>query len=219
MICSICGANKPEEQFRWRDKKHGKRRIECAACSRRKEHNYNEDKLRVLEEKWNLRERGLKKCKTCLEVKPLSKFTFTHSRYKPSCKTCCNKNTKYKLSKKSWYEKQMKSNPKFALDKKISTLIRIDLFYKTGVGKNNKHWEEMVGYTLQNLKEHLESQFKPGMGWHNHGKWHIDHIIPRSLWQYENSRDREFKQCWALANLQPLWAKENIQKSNKVGSR
>lgn len=79
------------------------------------------------------------------------------------------------------------------------------------------HWENIVGYTVQELKEHLESQFKDGMSWENYGKygWHIDHIIPISLWKYNSYGDREFKQCWALANLQPLWAKENKSKGNK----
>ncbi len=75
----------------------------------------------------------------------------------------------------------------------------------------------MVGYTTEELKEHLETQFKKGMAWDNYGKkWHIDHIIPRSKFNYIYYDDIDFKRCWALTNLQPLWAKENIQKSDKV---
>jgi len=64
---------------------------------------------------------------------------------------------------------------------------------------------------------HLESQFKPGMNWENYGKygWHIDHIRPQSWFKFESKNDPEFKICWALSNLQPLWAKENSFKGNR----
>jgi len=37
---------------------------------------------------------------------------------------------------------------------------------------------EYVGCTIEEFKAHIEAQFKEGMSWDNHGKWHIDHIIP-----------------------------------------
>jgi len=56
------------------------------------------------------------------------------------------------------------------------------------------------------------------MSWNNYGYygWHIDHIIPVSWWQFNSPEDREFKQCWALCNLQPLWRKDNQIKSDKM---
>jgi hypothetical protein len=63
---------------------------------------------------------------------------------------------------------------------------------------------------------HLEKQFTNGMTWENRNEWHIDHIIPQSLWKYETYDDREFKQCWALCNLQPLWAEDNLSKGNRI---
>jgi len=81
--------------------------------------------------------------------------------------------------------------------------------------KSGRHWESIVGYTLKEFKQDFESKFTSGMSWSNMSLWHIDHIIPKSLFQYEISEDREFKQCWALANLQPLWKSENLKKHNK----
>jgi hypothetical protein len=50
----------------------------------------------------------------------------------------------------------------------------------------------------------------------NYGSyWHIDHIKPRSLFTYTSIEDEQFKKCWALSNLQPLEALENIRKGNK----
>ena len=77
--------------------------------------------------------------------------------------------------------------------------------------KTNSFWK-IVTYTPQELKEHLESQFEPWMTWSNHGRWHVDHIIPQSSFDFSN--EEEIKKCWSLENLRPLEAKENIRKSN-----
>lgn len=83
-------------------------------------------------------------------------------------------------------------------------------------GKSGRHWEFLVGYTLENLVKHLELQFVDGMSWGNYGQWHIDHIIPVSFFKYDSPDDVEFKMCWRLENLQPLWAVDNLKKTNKL---
>lgn len=81
-------------------------------------------------------------------------------------------------------------------------------------GKQGRKWEEIAGYTLEQLRDHLERQFIKGMGWHNMSDWHIDHIVPKSSFSYSSPEDAEFKACWALSNLRPLWAEENLSKSD-----
>jgi hypothetical protein len=54
------------------------------------------------------------------------------------------------------------------------------------------------------------------MSWDNYGKWHIDHKIPVTAFNFERVDDVDFKRCWSLKNLQPLWALDNIVKGNKV---
>jgi hypothetical protein len=87
--------------------------------------------------------------------------------------------------------------------------------------KKGRKWESLVGYTLNDLMIHLEKQFKPWMSWENwgkgKGKWNIDHIKPKSLFHYTSPEDQEFKECWALSNLRPLEAHENLVKHNKYG--
>lgn len=83
--------------------------------------------------------------------------------------------------------------------------------------KANKTWQSLVGYTTDELKIRIESQFKDGMTWDDllRGKIHIDHIVPKSKFYYKTADDPEFKVCWGLANLQPLWAQDNRVKHNK----
>lgn len=106
-------------------------------------------------------------------------------------------------------------DPKERLDNAISCGIR------GGVVRGSKRrakWETLVGYTVEDLMTHLESQFTDGMAWENYGRdgWHVDHIMPRSAFNYETPQDMDFKRCWALNNLQPLWQSENCSKNNKI---
>jgi hypothetical protein len=123
-----------------------------------------------------------------------------------------NNPEKIKLSRTKYYLTQ-----KDTLKYKISKAIRGIIYWSVKEKKNGRHWETLVGYTLQELMQHLEKQFTEGMTWNNYGKrgWEIDHKIPHSLWQYGSYEDREFKQCWCLANLQPMWGTENRKKYNK----
>lgn len=78
--------------------------------------------------------------------------------------------------------------------------------------KGNRKWESIIGYSREKLKLHLEKLFKEGMTWENYGQWHIDHINPMSAHKFSTEHDEGFRRCWALSNLQPLWAKENMSK-------
>jgi hypothetical protein len=82
-------------------------------------------------------------------------------------------------------------------------------------GKSGASWETLVGYTAKELMAHLERQFTKGMSWRNRSLWHIDHIIPVASFDFSSPEDAEFKACWALYNLRPIWAKENLSKNSK----
>ena len=70
----------------------------------------------------------------------------------------------------------------------------------------------LIGEDLSFVKKYLENQFIEGMSWKNHGKWHIDHIIPLSS---ANNESELIKLCH-YTNLQPLWAFDNLSKGNKI---
>lgn len=114
-------------------------------------------------------------------------------------------------NKRNDYEKNKKRNsPVYSL--MVGMRSRISSYLKLhNITKKNKTFE-MVGCTPQQLKEHLEKQFKPGMSWDNRNQWHIDHIIPLSSAKTE---EELYKLCH-FSNLQPLWVEENLKKSNKL---
>ena len=76
---------------------------------------------------------------------------------------------------------------------------------------------QILPYSIPELKQSLESKFQLGMTWDNYGLygWHIDHIIPDSWFTYKSYQDIDFQKSWALENLQPMWAHDNLIKSNR----
>ena len=71
----------------------------------------------------------------------------------------------------------------------------------------------LLGCSIDELRVHLESLFKEGMSWDNYGEWHIDHIKPVS--SFDLSDYEQQRQCFHYTNIQPLWAIENLVKSDK----
>lgn len=98
------------------------------------------------------------------------------------------------------------------LSKRISATMRYALKKK----KSGRSWESLTGYTVKDLKAHLEKQFKPGMSWENMELWHIDHIVPIAAFRKRGALYEELKICWGLANLRPIWAQENNRKYSKM---
>lgn len=104
-------------------------------------------------------------------------------------------------------------------DVRISMNVSSYLFKLLKNKKSGTHWEKFLDYDKDTLKNHLEKQFKPGMTWDNYGEWHIDHKIPVRAFNFSSPTDIDFKRCWSLSNLQPLWARENFSKGGKIDTQ
>lgn len=108
-------------------------------------------------------------------------------------------------------DKKVMATPQGRLNGTMKTSIRVCL-------KGNKKWskwEDLVGYTVERLKRHIEKQFSEEMTWDNYGTyWEIDHKIPKAAFHYTTAEDIDFKKCWALNNLQPMLRSENRRKKD-----
>lgn len=102
----------------------------------------------------------------------------------------------------------------FKLQQNMRTRI-CAVLSRAGSSKNSRTMD-LVGCTASELREHIERKFLPGMTWNNKGHcgWHIDHIVPLS--RFDLVDEEQQKAAFHYTNLQPLWAEDNLRKSNKV---
>lgn len=88
---------------------------------------------------------------------------------------------------------------------------------RNGGSKSRQKFETLLGYSVADLRRHLERQFVKGMDWSNYGSaWEVDHITPLSRLPAATPEDPNFRAAWALTNLRPLWARENRSKGGKL---
>lgn len=113
------------------------------------------------------------------------------------------KNREYKAKKR-------KEDAMFALKERLRCRVNI-CFKKNGWSKHTKTML-MLGAEWEIVKAHIESLFQEGMKWDNRGEWHIDHIIPLS----SAKTPEEAEKLCHYSNLQPLWALDNLIKSDSM---
>jgi hypothetical protein len=118
----------------------------------------------------------------------------------------------YLEKKRKWNKHLYENNINYKLGGLLRTRIWSSL-KKQGLKKKDSTMS-VVGCSKEELIKHLESQFKEGMSWENWSLngWHIDHIRPCS--SFDLSDPAQVKECFHYSNLQPLWAIENLKKSD-----
>lgn len=115
--------------------------------------------------------------------------------------------------KNNWIRERKLSDPQFAaltvMRKLVSRTCERIKVNRREIGRTIA----VLGYRTEDFRVHIEARFKPGMTWANHGQWHVDHVRPLSSFDLTDPEQRE--KANALANLQPLWAAENMAKGAK----
>jgi hypothetical protein len=240
--CGKCKEVKLYTEFSiaWRKVYNFGRSYTCKSCVRE-----SKRKEKGTHYKLYLREEGKKLCWKCDKVKSLEEFGNNKSSYdgrqarcKP-CKSIEDKEYRQRLRDKGEYLKRKKAEyernkdtyktwsanrdrdykseyKRFKQDdfkvykQKIRSLILVSI-KKMGYSKKSKT-NEILGCSFEVFKQHIERQFKKGMTWNNHGEWHLDHIIPMA----SATTEEEVLKLNHYTNFQPLWAEDNLKKSDKI---
>jgi len=203
-ICSYCKVKKDISEFRFR-KERNYYLPQCKQCESNKNNSYNKEHA----EQTSTNRSNYYKNNKEKELNNNKKWTEN------------NRDIRRVIDNNFYYSS--KSNPHYIINRKIRSLIRYSL-YRNKLTKINKTFD-MLPYTVEILKEHIENKFEYWMIWDNSGiydpktwddndtatwKWQLDHIIPQSDLPYTSVSDDNFKKCWDLSNLRPLSAKQNI---------
>ena len=148
------------------------------------------------------------------------------SRYmaKPLCVKCATNTEKHKNTLKNNHWKNKGLSPKTWMIKDPSSPLRIRIGtnlrsrLNKAIKGNYKSGSAVfdLGCSIDEFKVYMESKFQLGMSWGNWGRktWHIDHIKPLASFDLSD-RDELLNACH-YTNLQPLWAKDNMMKSDRI---
>lgn len=221
--CYVCGTFKDLDSFH-KDKNsldgHTYKCKECAKGNSRKWYKNNKDRARASYKERYARNKDeiIKKVKEWCAKNPDKRFAIHRRWYEEHKEEQKERNCERSNNKRSHindlarkYQSFLRQNPKWRITKNISRGISKSI----ACGKNGMHWEAIVGYNASTLIAYLENLFCEGMTWDNYGKaWHIDHIIPISAFNFSSTSDIDFKRCWSLKNLRPLWAVDNLRKGD-----
>ena len=193
--CVKCGEIRPLTAFNFRKDSQTYRR-DCKVCRkarRREQYENNKERVAAQAKEWRLANS--------------EQFKKRQAQYYQENKEAFRKRTnkwrsenKEKLAK---WARERRKRPYYKLREAYRSLLR-----RTIDGKKSE-----VGYTREEIRDHMEKLFSEGMSWDNYGEWHIDHIKPVKAFWDEGVTDP--KVVNALENLQPLWAKDNLRKSSK----
>lgn len=227
-VCSVCRIIKNLNDFPSDKSRRDNLSYICKNCKNKNKRIYRaENKCKISKQRKEYRKKNLEVMrikdreyyqKNKKIVKELSRKRYRKNRQKESIRgKVYRKKNREKINKR---QKNRRDNDiQFRLRQNISSIILQKLKRRL----SNKKYQSSFNYLpyiIEELMQHLEKQFEPWMNWSNYGrgngKWSIDHILPDSSFNYKSMEDKEFQECWALKNLQPLEFIENIKKSNKI---
>jgi hypothetical protein len=198
-VCSKCGIEKEVCEFYKNNKNPNLYRTHCKKCMNENSAKYKFDNKEKLVEK------SKEYVKRNSEViKEKRKIYLEKNPY--LYKNWLEKNKEHRHN----YIKNYNSNPKIKVKNSLRTRIN-ELMNKK---YDNPRTFDLVGCDFEFLLSYIEEKFVGGMNWDNYGYygWHIDHIIPLS----SAKNEEEIRKLYHYTNLQPLWFKDNLKKSNNL---
>jgi hypothetical protein len=221
-ICSGCGEEKSLDEFHRYSRSKDGYFYKCKDCKSVLEKEYRKRKKegkilkkytrRNVEYELSLVE---KICEQCLEIKQISAFDWRKDNncYRSECKDCKKEyNKEYNIRPKSKSrrkerdgvneKKRLESDPVYKLQRTLRRRIRsgINFYSKNGKTKSCKE------YGIDFVSIYNKVGPRPGTG----KEWHLDHIIPMSVFDLDN--ELHILLCNSPDNLQWLPANININK-------
>ena len=160
-------------------------------------------------------------CPGCRRVLPRSDFGTKSCRGRKLPATYCRACKRERDNRRYLSVKAKRSaSPNYAIYNRLQSRIRKKLGRDLGCairlalkrGGRSKKVEALLGYMIDDVRRHIEQRFLPGMNWEAfcRGEIHIDHDRPVKLFDMRDPI--QWRACWALSNLQPLWARDNLSK-------
>jgi hypothetical protein len=235
-MCQCCKIEKSLDLFSKNKSKSDGLNIYCKECSKRKTNLYKEkypEKVKNSLKQWrqnNKDHRSAYRKKYYQNNKTIEKEQSKIYREKNKEKISIKekeyrKNNRETIlkKKKEYFQKNKDKHAKYVHERrKNDTLYRLQQNLRKRVRDalkgNNKSAKtmELIGCSIEELWTHIEQKFTKGMNKKNYGLygWHLDHIMPCD--SFDLSDPKQQKECFHYTNLQPLWAKDNIAKSNKI---
>ena len=203
--CSKCGEVKPLDGFNKRKDSKDGYQYSCKECRKQ----YRQDnKEQIKEYKKQYRQDNKE------AISEYNKENYQDNR-EERLERKKQYNQEHKEERNERERNRRANDVAYALRQNVSSQIRHAL-KRNNSSKSGESVMKYLPYTISELEDHLESKFEPGMTWENRDEWHIDHIYPQSRLPYDSMSHPNFQKAWALSNLQPLWAHENISKGSKL---
>lgn len=203
MICRRCNTEQGLEFY-------GRARV-CKICMRAQQREYGKNTIKTEEQKEAARRRTRESRARNPERTRLNGRDY----YYRNAQRTKEKHARAR-TKPGYYKKQY-ARAKAKRQKDVNFRLRCNLrnrLYQL-LGKGSGSVSKWLDCNAGTLRAHLEAQFQCGMTWDNYGEWHVDHLIP--LTWFDLTKDEEKARAMNYKNLQPLWAKDNIRKGNKIG--
>ena len=200
-VCYICKEEKDLELFSLRNSNSQVRMSRCKVCSNLRRRETRKHKMLHDEE---FRKQRLK-------VRKQQGERFRKSKPKETKVISQEEIERRKKLRKEKRKERLQTDSMYKLKIRLRKSIR-ESFRRRGKRKDGYRTHSILGAEIHVVYEHFESLFVDGMSWENMGKWHIDHIIPLST---AITEEDVIRLCH-YTNLQPLWAEDNLKKSNKL---
>jgi len=207
--CIKCQALKPLTEFhKWNQRKDGHRTVckECRKPDGKKYYETHIDERKVKSKLWR-ESSGYNK-----------KYYEENPNYFENYRK--ENDTHYKNWRRlnrEYLKNYRKEKLRTDINYRISCRIRgsVNTVIRKYKGKKCDSTMKLLGCSVDEFKSYMESKFTKGMTWDNRGfnGWHIDHIKPCS--SFDLTKEDEQRKCFHYANLQPLWAKDNLVKGKR----